>query len=193
MENPSASSAITDDQPILNNASRQSRLGFLSLPSEVRLMVYRQEFLRPYVYHGWNNRLTPIPALLATCKLINKEALEVLWGENEQGWNVGAWEFPPTLRPRIVDTIQCLRLLMNTGRVSPTGKIPPSDPGVWKTCTDPGQSLYNICSRPLCQHRPPRSRSTHQLQFPPVHARSRYLPQLPRLWKSNIFSAGGGG
>lgn len=114
----SNTNAVTEDPPILDNEITRSRLGFFSLPGEVRLMVYRQLFHRPEaIRYRWFRR-NPIPPLLATCKLIKKEAFQVLWGENEYLWNISRTALLPNLRPRIVDTIQRLQISLPTRIVS---------------------------------------------------------------------------
>lgn len=106
-------------QIMVNIPSNPHWPGFLSLPSEIRIMIYRHMFHWPVVISLSNLRSSipgrsetkPVPPLLATCKLIYKEAFEVLWGENCYIWP-GSPHPPllPSIYQRIVDTIQKLEV-----------------------------------------------------------------------------------
>ncbi|MCJ1262425.1 hypothetical protein MMC22_002295 [Lobaria immixta] len=117
-ENPSISNSPTENQSVMI-APYRSRLGFLSLPAEIRLLVYREMYLPNTAAIYWRE-LETIPALLATCKLIMKEAFAVLWGENPFEWG----STPPPLLPnplhRVVDAIQTLEVSLPLGKVSAT-------------------------------------------------------------------------
>lgn len=103
LKNPSISNSPTEDQSVMI-APYRSRLGFLSLSAEIRLLVYRKMYLPNTAAIYWRE-LETIPALLATCKLIMKEAFAVLWGESPFEWR----STPPPLLPnplhRVVDAI----------------------------------------------------------------------------------------
>lgn len=117
-ENPLVIHAATNSQSI-NIAFKRSKLGFLSLPPELRLMVYRQLF---HDNDGiidmaeWQTSSSSLPPLLQTCKLINKEAFEALL-ENpkfiyrDPDWprrHPPQWPISKHIRMRVVDTIQSL-------------------------------------------------------------------------------------
>lgn len=110
-EMPSVSNnAAIENQTMLNIASNRTRLGFLSLPAEIRQMIYGELFHRPRVLPFNRFSVIPIPALMKTCKLINQEAFEVLWGENRYHWISPPPNLEPSLFQRIVDTMQRLEI-----------------------------------------------------------------------------------
>lgn len=95
---------------MLNIASNRTRPGFLSLPAEIRQMIYGELFHHPQALPFSRSSVIPIPALMKTCKLINQEASEVLWGENRYHWLSPPPNLEPNLFQRIVDTIQRLEI-----------------------------------------------------------------------------------
>lgn len=107
--NSAGSNAATEDQSI-NIAAKRNWSGFLSLPPEIRLMIYRELFHHPITFSLESPEFVNIPALLATCKLINKEAFEVIWGENTYYWSTYTPPLLPSILHRIEDTIQRLHV-----------------------------------------------------------------------------------
>lgn len=115
-------------QIMVNIPSNPHWPGFLSLPSEVRIMIYRHMFHWPVVIGLYNlksskpgtSQTKPVPPLLATCKLIYKEAFEVLWGENCYIWPGSPHPLLlPSIYQRIVDTIQNLEVNLSPESGSP--------------------------------------------------------------------------
>ena len=113
VESHSITNEVASEDPTTASAvSTDTGLGLLSLPPEVRLMVFRQLLLehRPLSTYWLGSVYLPFPAILNTCRLIRQEAFEVMYGENV--FFIG---FP---HPRltllhhrlIVDTIQNVRL-----------------------------------------------------------------------------------
>lgn len=103
---------------MLNIASNRIRPGFLSLPAEIRRMIYGELFHRPQTLPFSRSAVIPIPALMKTCKLINQEASEVLWGENRYHWISPPPNLEPNLFQRIVDTMQRLEICVHLSKPS---------------------------------------------------------------------------
>ncbi|MCJ1429217.1 hypothetical protein MMC29_007130 [Sticta canariensis] len=60
-----------------------NRLGFLSLPPEIRLDIYRLLLISQFaVSTYWFGTYHPFPALLHTSRVIRREAFRVFYGEN---------------------------------------------------------------------------------------------------------------
>ena len=116
LPDPSASNTAAETQSL--NVASPPRLGFLSLPREIRDMVYRELFHRPSPSEVWYRLLKPVPDFLATCKLTNREAFEILWGENPYIWENPPPPLLPGLLNRIVDTIQILHVTVRWGSFS---------------------------------------------------------------------------
>lgn len=81
--------------------------GFLDLPPELRLLIYRYLLIRfeSIQFGVWGTRL-PV-AILSTSRLIHRETFDVLYRENEFAntrCNISCW--PITRFRRIVDTIK---------------------------------------------------------------------------------------
>lgn len=85
LENRSvATEAASENSSSTNVISTNSRLGFLSLPGELRLSVYRELLLHDHpLSTEWPGAgYQPFPAILHTCTLIRREAFQVMYGEN---------------------------------------------------------------------------------------------------------------
>lgn len=92
--------------------STDNRLGFLSLPPELRVQVYRHLLLkhRPLSTDWPFSTYRPNPAILATCKLIRCEAFQVLYGENVFFVRSAEPELSILANPHVADTMQNLYL-----------------------------------------------------------------------------------
>lgn len=106
--NSAGSNAATQNQSI-SIAAKGNRSELLSLPPEIRLMIYRELFHHPRTCFLESPEVV-IPALLATCKLIYKEAFQVVWGENTYYWSTYTAPLLPSILHRIEDTIQRLHV-----------------------------------------------------------------------------------
>lgn len=85
LENLSITDEVASNSPSTPTAiSRSSRLGLLSFPPELRVHVFRHLLLedRPLSAYLPSANYEPFPAILSTCRLIRREALQVLYGEN---------------------------------------------------------------------------------------------------------------
>lgn len=104
-----AGEAESENQTNFSIASEPNRLGFFSLPPELRLIVYREMLLETKICDMWWH-FSPKPPLLETCRLIYYEAFEVLYGQNTFRYYFDPLVHPPPVpfRLRIVDTIERL-------------------------------------------------------------------------------------
>lgn len=81
LENLSITDEVASGIPSTTHAiSRSERLGLLSLPSELRVHVFRYLLLehRPSSAYLPSANYEPFPAILSTCRIIRREALQVL-------------------------------------------------------------------------------------------------------------------
>jgi hypothetical protein len=62
-------------------APKKQRMGFLHLPGEVRNSIYRYALVFPKPINGIETKI-PAIGILATSKLVHKEASSILYGEN---------------------------------------------------------------------------------------------------------------
>lgn len=71
----------SENSSAADNMSTSSRVGFFSLPPEVRVLVYRHLLLELFPLAMYLPAAV-FPAILNTCKLIRREAFQVHFGEN---------------------------------------------------------------------------------------------------------------
>lgn len=115
---PDVDEPTSESQPAPNTITTPSRpVGFLDLPAEVRLMIYRQVLLDTDDSHlpAGFAYLCPSSlslALLKTCRLIHNEAFHVFYGENqfEECFESEDYHYYLPCFPRIIDTIQNILL-----------------------------------------------------------------------------------
>lgn len=96
-EDQSMNEMISENEPIASEEASEvalensattnaatSRLGLLSLPPELRVLVFRHLLLEDRILstHWLDAGYQPLPAILSTCKRIREEAFQVLYGEN---------------------------------------------------------------------------------------------------------------
>lgn len=85
IENRSVNNEVASgNSPATNVILTSSGLGLLSLPTELRVQVFRDLLLehRPLSTCWLGADYQPFPAILNTCTLIRREAFEVMYGEN---------------------------------------------------------------------------------------------------------------
>lgn len=85
LENHSVTNELALENLATNNfTSSGSGLGLLSLPSELRVNVYRHLLLghRPLSTYLPDEDYQPFPAIINTSELIRQEAFQVMYGEN---------------------------------------------------------------------------------------------------------------
>lgn len=108
-ENHSVANEIQSENPSTTNiTSTSTRLGFITLPPEIRVLVFRHLLLerRPLSTYWLLAAYQTSPAIFHTSRQIRQEAFQVLYGENT--FYIGAMH--PRLSilndPQIRDTIQ---------------------------------------------------------------------------------------
>ena len=111
-ENHSENEVESENAGITKLMSTDNRLGFLSLPPELRVQIYRHLLLehRPLSTDWRFSTYLPNAAILATCKLIRCEAFQVLYGENVFFLRSAEPELSILANPHVADTMQNLYL-----------------------------------------------------------------------------------
>lgn len=101
----------TEDRSVMNEASTSSERGLLSLPPELRVIIYRHLLVegRPLSTYWRAACYEPFPAILDTCRLIRREAFQVLYGENVFFIGLKHPQISILSNRRIADTIQHVR------------------------------------------------------------------------------------
>ena len=85
MENLSVTNEVASEDPnTMNVMSTRSELGLLSIPAELRVLVFRHLLLehRPLSTYWLGSGYQPFPAIFETCALIRREAFQVMYEEN---------------------------------------------------------------------------------------------------------------
>ena len=120
--NNSATSEEATENPSATHAtSTGSRSGLLPLPSELRVCILRHLLLadRPLAT-DWPSRVYNLfPAILTTCKLIRREAFQIMYGENT--FYTSNVHRAPTLlsNPQIRDTIRNVHAAVRLHETAP--------------------------------------------------------------------------
>lgn len=85
LENRSVTNEVaSEDATTTNVISTRSELGILSIPAELRVLVFRHLLLehRPLSTYWLGSGYQPFPAIFETCALIRREAFQVMYEEN---------------------------------------------------------------------------------------------------------------
>ncbi|MCJ1271196.1 hypothetical protein MMC22_011096 [Lobaria immixta] len=85
LENLSVPNEVASEDPTATNVlSTRSELGLLSLPAELRVLIFRHLLLehRPLSTYWAGSGYQPFPAIFETCALIRREAFHVMYEEN---------------------------------------------------------------------------------------------------------------
>ena len=101
----------TEDRSVTNEPSMSSERGLLSLPPELRVIIYRHLLVerRPLSTYWRAACYEPFPAILETCTLIRREAFQVLYGENVFFIGLKHPQISILSNRQIADTIQHVR------------------------------------------------------------------------------------
>ncbi|MCJ1467826.1 hypothetical protein MMC07_006451 [Pseudocyphellaria aurata] len=110
-DEPVVSTATSEDQTVADVRSTRAPQGLLDLPSEVRMMILRHILASPLSFNfgTWASGPKPV-SILRSCRLIHREAFQVLYGENRFIYGLGYAHCCLIRFPRIMHTIQNIRL-----------------------------------------------------------------------------------
>ncbi|MCJ1462459.1 hypothetical protein MMC07_001061 [Pseudocyphellaria aurata] len=112
-DQPVVIAATSENEAVANVTPARAPRGLLDLPAEVRVMILRHILVSPLSFNfnfgTWASGPQPVN-ILRTCRLIHREAFQILYAENHFSNCLGYSHCCLTRFPRVMRTIQNIRL-----------------------------------------------------------------------------------